>query len=346
MPRARPSEWGNPRPVPRAGAGSPAAGAPPPFNPAPPAYSPGMPYQYSPAQPAPPPPGWYRDPGGVHQYRFWNGGGWTPGVANGPYVTEDWTARPPVPGAWQPGAWQPAQQPDERAKLPPAAAAYAFGGIAAAVVLSLLGALIAGLAFPHNREALLLLSQGGLWSGLVGAVRLTSRRLGTGNVWRDFGVRIEPMDTVVGLVVSIAARFAGIILAVILALIDRRLIGSDLAPLRHARQDPVVLLTVVIFVVVGAPFIEELFFRGLLLRSLVPLLGSTGAIVVQGLVFGALHMRPSYALGNVSLFVVIGILGVCLGFVAEHYRRLGPGMVAHCLFNLVALLLAFAVRAL
>ena len=63
MPRARPNEGGRtPAPVPQS-------------------YAP-VPTQ--PSQPSGPAAGWYRDPGGVHQYRFWNGSRWTPGVANGP----------------------------------------------------------------------------------------------------------------------------------------------------------------------------------------------------------------------------------------------------------------------
>ena len=101
-----------------------------------------------------------------------------------------------------------------------------------------------------------------------------------------------------------------------------------------------------LMVVIGAPFIEELFFRGLLLRSLMPVAGAAGAIVTQGLVFGALHLRPSYGLGNVSIFVVIAAMGIIQGVVAERFRRLGPGIVAHGFFNLFALLLALAVHSL
>jgi membrane protease YdiL (CAAX protease family) len=118
------------------------------------------------------------------------------------------------------------------------------------------------------------------------------------------------------------------------------------APLRGARQDPSVLIAVVVMVVIGAPFIEELFFRGLLLRSLIPIAGTASAIVTQGLVFGALHLRPSYGLGNVSIFVVIAAMGIIQGVVAERFRRLGPGIVAHGFFNLFALLLALAVHSL
>jgi hypothetical protein len=283
--------------------------------------------------------GWYRDPVGRNQYRFWNGSGWTPGVANGPYVGQDSLAPPPAP-------WLAGQEADTRTKLPPRAAAYAFGGIVAAVALSFLGATIAALVLPHSRFLSLVLGQTGLWTGLVGAAWIVSRKFGTGNIWRDFGVRFRGVDVGWGLLVSFIARFAGFILLVPLVMINRRLIGSDVAPLRGARHDSSVLIAVVLMVVIGAPFIEELFFRGLLLRSLLPLAGTGGAIVVQGLVFGALHMRPSYGLGNVSIFVVIAAMGVIQGIVAERFRRLGPGIVAHGFFNLFALLLALALHTL
>ncbi|MEA2501010.1 MAG: protease family protein [Actinomycetota bacterium] len=315
MPRARPIEGGGTA------------------VPAPQSYAP------VPLQPSEPVAGWYRDPGGAHQYRFWNGSAWTPGVANGPYVGHDFSAPPPTP-------WSAAQEPDTRAGLPPVAAAYAFGGIVAAIALSFLGALIATLVLPHSRFLILVLSQTGLWTGLVGAAAIVSRKFGTGNIWRDFGVRFRGMDVGWGLLVSFIARFAGFILLIPLVMIDRRLIGSDVAPLRGARHDSSVLIAVVLMVVIGAPFIEELFFRGLLLRSLMPVAGTAGAIVIQGLVFGALHMRPSYGLGNVSIFVVIAAMGVIQGVVAERFRRLGPGIVAHGFFNLFALLLALALHTL
>ena len=286
-----------------------------------------------------PPPGWYRDPGGRHQYRFWNGSGWTRGVADGPDVGQDFLASKPAP-------WLASQEADTRAQLAPRAAAIAFGGIAAAVVLSFLGALVAALVAPHSRFLSLVLGQSGLWTGLVGAVWLASKKFGTGNVWRDFGLRFRGEDIGWGLLISFVARFTGFLLLIPLVMVDRHLIGSDVAPLRGARQDPSVLIAVIVMVVIGAPFIEELFFRGLLLRSVIPIAGSAGAIVTQGLVFGALHLRPSYGLGNVSIFVVIAAMGVIQGVVAERFRRLGPGIAAHGFFNLFALLLALAVHSL
>ena len=311
------------------------------------------PQVYVPAQPPRPNgpvAGWYRDPGGRHQYRFWNGSGWTTGVADGPYASQDLSAPPLARGSGssQPLAapWLAGQEADTRAQLPRRAAGIAFGGIAAAVVLSFLGALVAGLVLPHSRFLSLVLGQSGLWTGLVGAAWIASRKFGTGNVWRDLGLRFRGEDVGWGLLVSFIARFSGFILLIPLVMVNRRLIGSDVAPLRGARQDSSVLIAVVLMVVIGAPFIEELFFRGLLLRSLMPIAGAAGAIVTQGLVFGALHLRPSYGLGNVSIFVVISAMGIIQGVVAERFRRLGPGIVAHGFFNLFALLLALAVHSL
>jgi membrane protease YdiL (CAAX protease family) len=169
-------------------------------------------------------------------------------------------------------------------------------------------------------------------------VWLASRRFGTGNPMRDFGVRARGSDVPRGLAIAVIGRVAGVILVAPLIAVNRRFSGSDLKQLERARHDPVLLGVLVVLVVAGAPFVEELFFRGLLLRSLVPLLGVSGAIGGQALVFAILHLRPSYGLGNVSLFVAIGAMGVVQGIVAERYRRLGPAIVSHSLFNLAALL--------
>jgi membrane protease YdiL (CAAX protease family) len=200
------------------------------------------------------------------------------------------------------------------------------------------GSAVAAVAVPHSRAALILLSLAGLWTGLLGAVWTASRRFGTGDVRRDFGARLAGGDLGRGVVVALVGRVAGVVLVLPIVAANRKFAGSDLKPFEGARNDPALLAIVVVLVLVGAPFVEELFFRGLLLRSLLPLLGSTGAIAVQAVLFAAMHLRPSYGPGNVSLVVAIGAMGVLQGIVAERYRRLGPVVVAHGLFNLPGLL--------
>lgn len=305
--------------------------ASPPYQPGawapyPPSPYPVPPSPYPPPPPLPPP-GWYRDPGGVHQFRFWGGMGWTPGVANGPWVTQDW-----------PGGAHPPAEPDTRANLAKPSLFTALGGIAAGLALALLGSLLAAFIAPGNRLALLVLSQAGLWSGLLSAVWLGSHRYGTGNIWRDFGVRIRGEDVGWGVLISIIGRIAGLVLVVPLVSISSKFAGSDVKPLQVARSSPALLVALVLIALVGAPFIEELFFRGLLQRSLVPLAGRVGAIACQAVIFASLHMKPSYGLGNLSLFAAIGAMGLVQGWVADHYKRLGPGIFSHAFFNLVAVL--------
>lgn len=99
----------------------------------------------------------------------------------------------------------------------------------------------------------------------------------------------------------------------------------------------VVLLGVVI--VGGAPVFEELYFRGVLLPTLWQAWGSTPAVVVQGVLFGALHLDQ----GPLGV-AVTGVVGCGLGWLRVRSAALGPCIVFHAVFNAVAFasLLAWA----
>jgi membrane protease YdiL (CAAX protease family) len=90
-----------------------------------------------------------------------------------------------------------------------------------------------------------------------------------------------------------------------------------------------ILLTIV--VVVGAPVVEELFFRGLLLRSLQRRFGDAWAVVGSALVFGLAHFEPLQLPALVALGVVLGIMAV-------RTKRLGLGIFTHAGFNLVTMI--------
>ena len=70
-------------------------------------------------------------------------------------------------------------------------------------------------------------------------------------------------------------------------------------------------------VVIGAPIVEELFYRGLLQRSLADRFNEGAVLVFVAAVFAAVHFRPIEFPG---LFV----FGLMLGWAALRYRRLGP----------------------
>ena len=68
------------------------------------------------------------------------------------------------------------------------------------------------------------------------------------------------------------------------------------------------MLFIFVSVVIAAPLIEEVLVRGLLFGSLKELIGLPGAIIISGVIFGALH--------GTSVATVVGTAaaGIALAF--------------------------------
>ena len=189
-------------------------------------------------------------------------------------------------------------------------------------------------------EPLLLGSLGGLWVVFFGASLVASHRWGTGKISHDLGIAIKASDLLVGFVVGVAAQ---LILVPAIYLAYQFLTGSSTTALSAPAQKLVnsggggaseVLVGALI--VVGAPIVEEIFFRGLTQRSLqyatrrmtarvsklISLLGSS-------LIFTIAHFEGLQSFGLFGVALV-------LGYLAMRNRRLGTSMVAHASFNLVS----------
>lgn len=281
-----------------------------------------------------PPAAWYPDPSGVGELRYWNGTAWTPGVVIGGQVTERPMPWPPAHAAAPPA--------DERVELPGRAAWYGLGGFVVGIVAgTLLAIASARLKLPDFVS--LLLNVAGLWTGLLGACWLASRRYGTGNLRHDYGLEFTGSDVGWGFVSSLAARVAGAIAIIPFVFASKRLIGTNQGVFGEVRDSLPAFLLFAVIAVVGAPLVEELFFRGLLLRSLTTAVGVASAIVIQAILFGFAHFSPLLGLANVSVVTVITVAGVVFGITAWK-RRVSTSVAAHSFFNLVAVLVVFALR--
>lgn len=86
-------------------------------------------------------------------------------------------------------------------------------------------------------------------------------------------------------------------------------------------------------VVLVAPFVEELLYRGLGMSLLFPFVGPLFSIAITGLAFGLAH-------GLVLGLPVLTIFGITLGWLRWKTGSVYPGMVVHGIFNGAALLAA------
>ncbi len=183
----------------------------------------------------------------------------------------------------------------------------------------------------------------GLWVGFFGAPWVASRVRGTRRLVRDLGLRFRWID-LVGIPIGIAGQY--LVAAMYIPLeshihnFNQRFSapGQKLTGASHGAGFAVIA----VFTVVGAPIVEELFFRGLILRALSRLFGTIGrwvgpalAIVITGVLFGLAHAESLQLLG-------LATFGVILSFIAYKTGRLGMNIFAHASFNLVAIIAVLA----
>jgi membrane protease YdiL (CAAX protease family) len=152
---------------------------------------------------------------------------------------------------------------------------------------------------------------------------------------RDLGAFARRSDLLLGAGVALAGLLVAS--AVQLALSPfPRLLGSNTGFIEQQKGTLAGTVVIVVSTMVGAPLVEELFFRGLLQRSLARF--GLGAVLAQAAVFGAIHADPALGVGNVGVMLGVGAFGLVQGFAARHFGRLGPVWVSHSLFNASAVL--------
>lgn len=201
-----------------------------------------------------------------------------------------------------------------------------------------------------------------LWIGFVGAAIVATRTpvhesavpgvpvegdaeparpRGSGREVTDYGISLRPWpDIPLGIVAGVASQY---LLVPLLELPLLPFVPHLFSRLSHPAQSLTGdvfgpgLVVLSVLVCVGSPVVEELFFRGLLLRALLGRFEGLGrrlapaaAIVVTALVFALVHFEALQFLGLAGF-------GVVLGCLAWRTGRLGPSIVAHMAFNTVTI---------
>ena len=206
----------------------------------------------------------------------------------------------------------------------------AAGGLFAAYTLSVVTTAVwagaSGTEIDERTFGIAVAAIAGLWCGFLGAVLLAVRRKGSGSVVVDLGVRIERSDAWRGLAAGLVTQL--VLIPLLYLPLDVDDVGKDNEQLVDSTHG-LALVVLYLLLAVGAPIVEELFFRGFVQRALVRRLGPPAGIAVTAVVFGLTHFDV-VAIPGLVLF------GVVLGVLVHRTGRLGPAIVAHVAFNAVA----------
>lgn len=207
-----------------------------------------------------------------------------------------------------------------------------LGNVASVVVGVIILSLTGYVGTPADELPLTVIAllQVPLWAGYLTMPIVASSRKGNGLV-ADFGLRARALDVPLGMAIGVATQLivVPVIYVPIFWIIGERDVSASARALTDRADSPVGVVLLILIVVVGAPIVEELFFRGLLLRSLENRWGRAWAVALSSLIFGAVHLEPLQFPALVAVGVILALLAVRTG-------RLGPGIFAHIAFNAVA----------
>lgn len=168
--------------------------------------------------------------------------------------------------------------------------------------------------------------------------RHASRRWGSGRLFHDVGLSPRWSDLGWGPAIWISALVAQV--AVGLVVLGLRIpIENNTDGIAELSSNRTYVVSLVITAVIAAPLVEEMVFRGLVLRSVLSRFHVVPSVILQAVLFGLAHVDPVRGVGNIGLVLVLSGVGAVLGGAAYLLRRIGPTVVAHAILNGVVLTL-------
>lgn len=218
-----------------------------------------------------------------------------------------------------------------------------FAGLAGAIVL--MAFLITWLRsgyfplFAIDGNLALLLSYLVVWVPLLAACLYATYRRGTRSLKRDLGLSLTLTDVLFGLSIGLLVR--GLVSAIEIATTGRLSLGG--VTFGDVAYNGWWVFATLLAPIVLAPVVEELFFRGLVLRSVQGLVpgrfAPAMAIFVSAILFAALHLSQGPSLSQAMVFGFSTlILGIAAGILAVLTGRIGASIVAHATFNATIIL--------
>jgi membrane protease YdiL (CAAX protease family) len=215
----------------------------------------------------------------------------------------------------------------------------ALAAIATLVISVILASVVLSIAGVETTDeaslVLVALVQTTLWVGMLGSIGVVLRLRG-GTVRGDLGLRLRWIDVPVGIVIGVVAQ---LVLVPLASWPWIQLLGRDGDELKEPAcrladkaDDPLGIVLLFAITVIGAPIVEELFFRGFVQRAALARFapgtraGTALALLFTAVLFGLTHFQLLQAPALIAF-------GLVLGGLAAVTRRLGASIVTHMAFN-------------
>ena len=193
---------------------------------------------------------------------------------------------------------------------------------------------------------------------LGGAIVFVSMRRGQRSLRADFGLALRWYDIPIGIGLAVFCKMAALVYGIIATLVTGELPKTPNVSIDHT---PIgILLTGLLVGTLLAPLVEELLFRGLILRSTryailrgrrrarpqpaprgIQARAAVVAVLVNSAIFAAVHLwqAPNDPALFISLALTTMTLGVVNSVIVVVTGRLGAAIVSHVAFNGSSLLL-------
>jgi membrane protease YdiL (CAAX protease family) len=198
-------------------------------------------------------------------------------------------------------------------------------------------------AFPSTSAAVVVIGASVVWVSLGGWSLFCSWVKGLGTVKLDFRWAFRWFDVFIGFGLFVLMELIGIVLYIF-----RQLVDAKSATNTQVLKDQVKggaswgFVIVALLVAVGAPIVEELFFRGLTYTAFTKRFGRVVGVIASASIFGLMHYQPGPLVPTLFLILNITLFGVVLALSRMYFDRTGPGVCAHMLFNLLPTLIILA----
>ena len=210
---------------------------------------------------------------------------------------------------------------------------WLLGQVAVILVVIAINAFDSGIDLDDPSLEITAILQAALWVGTLGIP--VWLYLIKGVSWKEFGWEFQKNDILPGLLIGLGTQIAAGLLYLPLVLIFDGIDVSEPARELVDKATGFGVFLLFLVVAIGAPLVEELFYRGLTLKAFEKKMSNRLALVLSSLVFAIAHLQ-------LIQFPALFLFGFVAGYLARKYDRLGRAVWAHVGFNtttVVALLL-------